>query len=52
MRGLSRAGVTGDAYRAAIPASSILGVGVNDALAYATMTGAARANWFYFPLAY
>ena len=38
MRGLSLAGVTGDAYRAAIQASNVLGVGVNDALAYTSMT--------------
>jgi len=37
MRGLTLAGVTGDAYRAAIQASNILGVGVNDSLAYAAM---------------
>ena len=39
MRGVSLIGVTGDAYRAAIQASSVLGVGVNDALAYIAMTG-------------
>ncbi len=39
MRGVSLIGVTGDTYRAAIQASSILGVGVNDALAYIAMAG-------------
>ena len=39
MRGVSLIGVTGDTYRAAIQASSVLGVGVNDALAYIAMTG-------------
>ncbi|MFH0849602.1 MAG: type II toxin-antitoxin system VapC family toxin [Candidatus Bathyarchaeota archaeon] len=38
MRGLSLAGVTGDAYSAAIQTSNVLGVGVNDALAYTSMT--------------
>jgi hypothetical protein len=37
MRSLSLIGVTGDAYRAAVQASSILGVGVNDALTYIAM---------------
>jgi len=37
MRSLRLIGVTGDAYRAAVQASSVLGVGVNDAMAYIAM---------------
>jgi len=39
MRGVSLIGVTGDTYRAAVQASSVLGVGVNDTLAYIAMAG-------------
>ena len=48
MRGLSLAGVTGDAYRSAIQASNALGVGVNDALAYATMMGSGIREIYSF----
>lgn len=39
IRGLTLIGVTGDTYRAAVQTSSVLGVGVNDALAYIAMAG-------------
>ena len=48
MRGLSVAGVSGDDYRSAIQASKILGVGVNDALAYAVMKEASVEEIYSF----
>jgi len=48
MRGISLAGVTGDAYRAAIQVSNVLGLGVNDGLAYATMMGSGVREIYSF----
>jgi uncharacterized protein len=48
MRGLSISGVSGDDYRSAIQASKVLGVGVNDALAYAVMKKAGVEEIYSF----
>lgn len=48
MRGLNLIGVTGDTYRAAVQASSVLGVGVNDALAYIAMARSGVSEAYSF----